>query len=63
MKQITSLYILVGIIIGFSIAFVAFMQSPNIQTTDATSSDVFPKFKNLNPQKHIYTLIAQNAEI
>jgi plastocyanin len=63
MKQITSLYIIVGVIIGFSVAFVAFMQSPNIQTSDATSSDVFPKFKNPNPQKLVYTLIAQNAEI
>ena len=63
MKQITSLYIVVGVIIGVSIAFVAFMQSPNIQTSDATSSDVFPKFKNQNPQKLFYTLIAQDAEI
>ena len=63
MKQINSLYIVVGIIIGFSIAFVAFLQSPNIQTSDATSSDVFPKFKNQNPQKLFYTLVAQNAEI
>ncbi|MBI3254943.1 MAG: multicopper oxidase domain-containing protein, partial [Nitrosarchaeum sp.] len=63
MKQTSSLYIIVGIIIGFSIAFVAFMQSPNIQTSDASSSDVFPKFKNQNPQKLFYTLIAQDAEI
>ena len=63
MKQIHSLYIVVGVIIGFSITFVAFMQSPNIQTSDAASSDVFPKFQNQNPQKLFYTLIAQDAEI
>ena len=63
MKQINSLYIAIGVIIGFSIAFVVFMHSPNIQTSDATSSDVFPKFKNPNPHKLFYTLIAQNAEI
>ena len=63
MKQITSLYIVVGVIIGVSIAFVVFMHSPNIQTSNATSSDVFPKFKNQNPQKLFYTLIAQDAEI
>lgn len=63
MKQITSMYIVVGVIIGFSIAFVAFMQSPDIQTSDAVSDDTFPKFKNPNPQKLVYTLIAQDAEI
>ena len=63
MKQIHSLYIIVGVIIGFSIAFVAFMQSPNIQTSDATVSNTFPKFKNPNPEKLVYTLIAEDAEI
>jgi len=63
MKQITSLYIAIGVIIGFSIAFVAFMESPKIQTSDATSSNVFPKFENQNPKKISYTLIAQDAEI
>ena len=63
MGQINSLYIVVGVIIGFSFAFVAFLQSPDIQTTVAESSNVFPKFKNPNPQTLSYTLIAQDAEI
>jgi len=63
MKQITSLYIAIGVIIGFSIAFVAFMESPKIQTSDATSSNVFPKFENQHPKKISYTLIAEDAEI
>ncbi len=63
MKQIGILYIVIGVIIGFSIAFVAFMQSPNIQTSDAASTDVFPKFQNPNPHKLFYTLVAENAEI
>ncbi|PIW35458.1 MAG: copper oxidase, partial [Nitrosopumilales archaeon CG15_BIG_FIL_POST_REV_8_21_14_020_33_23] len=63
MGQINSLYIVVGVIIGFSFAFVAFLQSPDIQTTVAESSDIFPKFKNPNPQTLSYTLIAQDAEI
>ncbi len=63
MKQSTSLYIVIGVIIGFSVAFFAFIESPTIQTTEAESVDVYPKFKNLNPQKLSYTLIAQDAEI
>ena len=65
MKQNNILYIVVGVIIGFSVAVFALMESPNIQTTDATtpSSDIYPKFKNQNPQKISYTLIAQDAEI
>lgn len=63
MKQIGILYIVVGVIIGFSVAFVAFMQSPEIQTTSAAPSDTYPKFQNPNPQKLVYTLIAQDAEI
>jgi len=63
MKKITTLYIVIGVIIGFSIAFVALIESPTIQTTEAGSADVFPKFTNPNPQKLSYTLIAQDAEI
>jgi len=63
MRQVPILYIIVGVIIGFSLAFVAFMESPKIQTSDATSSDVFPKFENPHPKKISYTLIAQDAEI
>ena len=57
------MYIAIGVIIGFSIAFVAFMESPKIQTSDATSSNVFPKFENQHPKKISYTLIAEDAEI
>ena len=63
MKQSTTLYIVIGVIIGFSVAFVVFIESPPIQTTEAESVDVYPKFKNPNPQKLSYTLIAQDAEI
>ncbi len=63
MKQSTSLYIVIGVIIGFSVAFFAFIESPTIQTTEAESVDVYPKFKNQNPQTLSYTLIAQDAEI
>jgi len=63
LKQITTLYIAIGVIIGFSVAFVAFIESPIIQTTDAESVDVYPKFENSNPKKLSYTLIAQDAEI
>jgi len=63
MKQNTTLYIVIGVIIGFSVAFFTFIQSPPIQTTEAESVDVYPKFKNLNPQTLFYTLIAQDAEI
>ena len=55
--------IVIGVIIGFSIAFVALIESPTIQTTEAGSADVYPKFTNPNPQKLSYTLIAQDAEI
>lgn len=63
MRQINSLYIVVGVIIGFSIAFVAFLQTPEIQTTVAESTDIYPKFNNPNPKVLSYTLIAQDAEI
>lgn len=63
MKQVNSLYIIVGVIIGFSIAFVAFIQSPEIQTTVAESTNIYPKFNNVNPKILSYTLIAQDAEI
>jgi FtsP/CotA-like multicopper oxidase with cupredoxin domain len=65
MRQNSILYIAVGVIIGFSIAVFALMESPEIQTTEAAvpSSDVYPKFKNQNPQILSYTLIAQDAEI
>ena len=56
-------YIVVGVIIGFSIAFFAFIESPPIHTTEAVSVDVYPKFENPNPQKLFYTLVAQDAEI
>jgi len=63
MKQSTTLYVVIGVIIGFSVAIFAFIESPTIQTTEAESADVFPKFKNQNPQTLSYTLIAQDAEI
>ena len=63
MKQNNIFYIAVGVIIGFSIAVFALMESPDIQITEASSSDVYPKFKNQNPQTLSYTLIAQDAEI
>lgn len=63
MKQNTTILVAIGVIIGFSIAFVAFIQSPEIQTTTAESSDVYPKFTNPNPKTLSYTLIAQDAEI
>ncbi|MFB5613187.1 MAG: multicopper oxidase domain-containing protein, partial [Nitrosarchaeum sp.] len=63
MKQNTTIFLVVGVIIGFSIAFVAFIQSHEIQTTTADSSDVYLKFQNPNPQTLFYTLIAQDAEI
>ena len=63
MKQMSTLYIVIGVIIGFSVAFVAFIESPEIQITDAESADTYPKFKNQNPQTLFYTLIAQDAEI
>lgn len=57
------LYIVIGVVIGFSIAIAAFIDSPAIQITDAESADTYPKFKNQNPQTLFYTLIAQDAEI
>lgn len=63
MRQINSLYIVVGVVIGFSIAFVAFLQTPEIQTTVAESTNIYPKFNNPNPEVLSYTLIAQDAEI
>jgi len=63
MKQSSTLYIVIGVIIGASVAFVALIESPTIQTTEAESADVYPKFQNPNPQKLSYTLIAQDAEI
>jgi len=68
MKQNNILYIAVGVIIGFSVAVFALMESPEIQTTQAaaptiSSDDIYPKFKNQDPQKLSYTLIAQDANI
>ena len=63
MKQMSTLYIVIGVIIGFSVAIFAFIESPEIQITDAESTDTYPKFKNQNPQTLFYTLIAQDAEI
>ncbi|MCV0431683.1 multicopper oxidase domain-containing protein [Nitrosopumilus sp.] len=63
MKQNTTLYVIVGVVIGISLAFVAFIQSPEIQTSVAESTDIYPKFENPNPQTLHYTLIAQDAEI
>ena len=63
MKQNTTMFVVVGVLIGFSIAFAAFMQSPEIQTTTAESSEIYPKFTNPNPKTLSYTLIAQDAEI
>ena len=37
MKQSITLYIALGVIIGFSVAFFAFIESPPIQTTEAES--------------------------
>ena len=55
-------WIAIGVIIGFSIAFVALIESPTIQTTEAGSANVYPKFTNPNPQKLSYTLIAQDSQ-
>ena len=55
--------LVIGLIIGFSVAFIVFIESPEIQITDAESADTYPKFKNQNPQTLFYTLIAQDAEI
>jgi len=65
MKQNNILYIAVGVIIGFSVAVFALMESPEIQATAPTisSDDIYPKFKNQDPQKLSYTLIAQDANI
>lgn len=63
MKQMNTLYIVIGVIIGFSVAIFTFIESPEIQITDAESADTYPKFKNQNPQTLFYTLIAQDAEI
>jgi nitrite reductase (NO-forming) len=62
MNQNTTIYVVIGAIVGFSIAFFAFMDSPPIQTTEAESK-IYPKFENPNPKKLSYTLIAQDAEI
>ena len=63
MKQNTTMFVAVGVIIGFGIAFVVFIQSPEIQTTIADSSEIYPKFTNPNPKTLSYTLIARDAEI
>ncbi len=47
MKKISTLYIVIGVIIGFSIAFVALIESPTIQTTEAGSADVYPNSQTL----------------
>ena len=57
------MYVIVGVIVGFAIASVFLLQSPEIQTTVADSSDVYPKFENPTPRTLHYTLIAQDAEI
>jgi len=51
MRQSSTLYIVIGVIIGASVAFVALMESPTIQTIEAESVDVYPKFQNPNPKK------------
>jgi nitrite reductase (NO-forming) len=63
MMQNRFVYIIIGVIIGFSFAFVAFIQSPDIQTSVAESTNIYPKFQNPNPETLHYTLIAQDAEI
>lgn len=63
MVKNTTLYVMVGVVIGFSIGFVLFLESPEIQTSTAESADAYPKFDNPNPKKLSYTLIAQDANI
>ncbi|AFS81132.1 multicopper oxidase type 3 [Candidatus Nitrosopumilus koreensis AR1] len=59
----STLYVIVGVIIGVGIASALLIQSPELQTTIADSSNIYPKFENPNPQTLHYTLIAQDAEI
>ena len=56
MKQNSILYIVVGVVIGFSVAFIIY---PPIQTTKAKSTYVYPIFSNSNPQTLSYALIAK----
>ena len=53
----------IGVIIGVGVASLLLLQSPEIQTTTADSSKVFPKAENPNPKNVSYTLTAQDAEI
>lgn len=57
------MYVVVGVIAGFAIASALLLQSPEIQTTAADPSNIYPKFENPNPKTLHYTLIAQDAEI
>jgi len=59
-------YIVVGVVIGIGITtgyFLNLSDVSEITTQAAPSSDVYPKAENPNPQKLVYTLIAQDAEI
>jgi len=60
-------YIVIGIIISFGVGVGLFLNMSGVTeiTTQAAplSIDVFPKAENPNPQKLVYTLIAQDAEI
>jgi len=58
-------YIVIGVIIGFGVGVGIFLSMSGVTeiTTQAQpiSTDVYPKAENPNPQKHVYTLIAQDA--
>ncbi len=60
-------YIVIGVIIGFGVGVGYFLNMSDVNeiTTQASplSNDVYPKAENPNPQKHVYTLIAQDAEM
>ncbi len=60
-------YIVIGVIIGFGVGVGIFLNMSGVTeiTTQAAplSIDVYPKAENPNPQKHVYTLIAQDAEM
>jgi len=61
------LYIVIGVIIGFGLGVGIFLNMSGVTeiTTQAQSisTDVYPKAENPNPQKRVYTLIAQDAMI
>lgn len=63
MTKPSTIYIVAGVLIGFSVAFALLLDSPEIQITEAESTDIYPKFRNMDPQKLSYTLIAQDANI